>query len=257
MNMRIEENTKEIKEQQQTFIDFDDFEQFIKEFNLKNIQKPSTSNLTKENNLNKELKHNWIECHFLTPTNCFNCNKKLWMRYGSKCSNCLIFVHDNCKDKLSINKVECFKQQQQHSSSSPLQYQQKDEILTNKKNNNNILNAGGYMTGWMNALLSPRFETLGPSSFFGTSRMGVYTQRNGGRYRTSSSSDAPLREALNKNILLKQETIEKITQEQVHNGRLRSLCKLMGSKTSGTAKEKCKQQKSTENICSKLVTYPK
>nr|CAD2144665.1 unnamed protein product [Meloidogyne enterolobii] len=161
---------------------------------------------------NNKTKHKWIEWHFLTPTNCFNCNKKLWMRYGSRCSRCLIFVHDHCKEKLP-NSLECHRQQR-----PPLQHQQhlqeenetkQKESTTNNSNKKSI--TANYMTGWMNALLSPRFETLGPSSFFGTTRTGNYTQRSGGRYRTSSSSDAPSREALKQNISSRN---EKTIQEQ-------------------------------------------
>jgi hypothetical protein len=63
------ENQKN-KQKQQPFIDLDDFENFISEFNK---QQPSTS---KQNELIC-LKHNWNEWHFLTPTNCFFCNKKV------------------------------------------------------------------------------------------------------------------------------------------------------------------------------------
>uniref|UniRef100_A0A1I8BHY4 Phorbol-ester/DAG-type domain-containing protein n=1 Tax=Meloidogyne hapla TaxID=6305 RepID=A0A1I8BHY4_MELHA len=245
------------KNKQQPFIDLDDFEKFISEFNLKNKQKPSTST---ENGLNKQedeianTRHKWIEWHFLTPTNCFNCNKKLWMRYGSRCSRCLIFVHDHCKEKL-LNSLECRRQQR-----PPLQHQQhlqeENEIKIKQKetinNSNKKSITTNYMTGWMNALLSPRFETLGPSSFFGTTRTGNYTQRSGGRFRTSSSSDAPSREALNQNISYGNDINEKTIQEQGNNGkRLRTFCKLMGSKTSGTAREKCRQQRSAEIICTK------
>nr|CAD2144641.1 unnamed protein product [Meloidogyne enterolobii] len=247
------------QKQQQPFIDLDDFEQFISEFNLKSKQQPSTSNENNLDNQNEEeitsnnrTKHKWIEWHFLTPTNCFNCNKKLWMRYGSRCSRCLIFVHDHCKEKLP-NPLECHRQQR-----PPLQHQQhlqeeneakQKESTTNNSNKKSI--TANYMTGWMNALLSPRFETLGPSSFFGTTRTGNYTQRSGGRYRTSSSSDAPSREALKQNISSRN---EKTIHEQGHNGKkLKNICKLMGSNktsaSSGTAKEKCRQQRSAEIIC--------
>ncbi|CAK5023440.1 unnamed protein product [Meloidogyne enterolobii] len=244
------------QKQQQPFIDLDDFEQFISEFNLKsNQQQPSTSNENNLNNQNEETtnnnktKHKWIEWHFLTPTNCFNCNKKLWMRYGSRCSRCLIFVHDHCKEKLP-NSLECHRQQR-----PPLQHQQhlqeenetkQKESTTNNSNKKSI--TANYMTGWMNALLSPRFETLGPSSFFGTTRTGNYTQRGGGRYRTSSSSDAPSREALKQNISSRN---EKTIHEQ-GGKKLKNICKLMGSNktsTTGTAKEKCRQQRSAEIIC--------
>uniref|UniRef100_A0A915MC73 PiggyBac transposable element-derived protein domain-containing protein n=1 Tax=Meloidogyne javanica TaxID=6303 RepID=A0A915MC73_MELJA len=171
------------QKQQQPFIDLDDFEQFISEFNLKKCHRQQRPPLQHQQHLKEE---------------------------------------NETKQK---------------------------ESTTNNSNKKSI--TANYMTGWMNALLSPRFETLGPSSFFGTTRTGNYTQRSGGRYRTSSSSDAPSREALKQNISSRN---EKTIHEQGHNGKkLKNICKLMGSNktptTSGTAKEKCRQQRSAEIIC--------
>jgi hypothetical protein len=155
------------------------------------------------------------------------------MKYGSRCSKCLIFVHDNCKEKHELS-LEC------HQQRSPLKYQ-KNIQNENIETKNNL----SSMTGWMNALLSPRFETLGPSNFFGTNRIN---QR--GRYRTSSSSDAPTRDKLLINNFNNNNN-EKINEQG--NGKcLKTFYKLMSNNNNNNnkgnnLKEKYKQQKSMDS----------
>jgi hypothetical protein len=124
-------------------------------------------------------RHQWTDWHFLVPATCAHCNKmvsqsqssliyiscncfrnilfwvfcfQLWMRHGTRCSQCALASHEACT--LSLN-ADCSSRSLAGAESGSARPPTESTGLS----------------GWLNASLSPRFATLGPIS--GSSRFYV------------------------------------------------------------------------------------